>query len=81
MSMKGGIEGLTDQARVAGAWRRNKPEGLTVEVLTPIKALATQAAPLVAGQLWPDRRIGEVILAEQFVQDTWLMTVQDLGAR
>lgn len=79
MSTGNGIDGLTDQARLAGEWRRANPEAITVLVLTRNKGDAAAIAHGVAYRLHPGRLFGPILFMEQDADGNWLVDLQDDG--
>ena len=73
------IQQLTDWAREQGQRRRENPEGYTVRVLTRSQDDAEALAADVARRLYPRRRFGRVLYAEQDEPTSWLVTVEDCG--
>lgn len=54
-------------------------EGTTVRVVTSDEAIARAVGPEVCRSLYPDRRFGDVLYAEQDDTGFWLVTVEDQG--
>jgi len=68
------VESITAQAEYTAA----HPEGVTVRVLTPHRALADAAAPMMCERLYPGRRYGRILHIEP-APGGFDVTVHDRG--
>lgn len=73
---------ITDRLIADTLYRKENPEGVTVECLSSDHEVARLLGAKIAQRLFPDRHFGRVLLVEDHPADvTTLVTVEDLGKR